>query len=304
MEPSDADFIRKLIEETESLPKARMPGRLSLIVSHPGILSYETKTPEQYDSDLRRKHFLDKISSEYKNAAYLPPEIAGPLTEYRHGNLGDLGSPYQHNGATSGRSPIGKGMSAMQSFAAIPINAARMLAHNIDPVQDRFPDAGRNLAVAANTLSMYGLEDAGVVPKGTGTIEDTYDQESDARSRVPWSVLDRRNPDSAIREVTEDRIARTLPTSSEHLMEAGVPWWAAMPWGGAMDMVLDPYPGFLGAAKAARAGRPAGAILAKEAAIGIGPGAAVPAAYGAVHGFNALRDLINPEFGDGRQASR
>jgi hypothetical protein len=304
MEPSDADFIRQLIAETEALPRAKMPGGMSLLANHPGVLSYETKTPEQYDADVRRKHFLEKVSEKYPNASYLPSDIGGPLTDYRQGNLGDLGSPYQYNGMFSGRSPIGKGMAALGSVAAIPINASRMLAHNIDPAQNRFPDASKNLAVAANTLSMYGLEDAGVVPKGTGTIENEYDAEAEARAKVPWAVLDRRKPDAALREVAEGNIARTLPTPSEHLMEAGVPWWAALPWGGSMDMIMDPYPGFIGAARAARAGLPAGAMLAKEAAIGMGPGTAIPTAYGAVEGYNALRDLINPEFGDGRQANR
>lgn len=304
MEPSDADFIRQLIAETEALPRAEMPGRLSLMVNHPGILSYETKTPDQYDADLRRRHFLEKASERYPNASYLPPEIAGPVIDYRQGRLGDLGSAYQHNGVFSGRSPVAKGMNVLGAIPAIPINASRMLAHNIDPVQDRFPDAGRNLAVAANTLSMYGLEDAGVVPQGTGTIEEEYDAEAEARGQVPWQVLDRRNPDAGIREATDARLARTIPTSSEHLMEAGVPWYAALPLGGGMDMMMDPYPGLFSAARASRAGRPYAGMLAREVGVGMGPNAAIPAVYGAREGYNALRDLINPEFGDARQASR
>lgn len=302
MTPEEAAFIRRLIEETNALPQAKMPNRLALMANPALLATSEIKSPQQYDQDMRRKHFLDKLSEEFQNPNYLPPQISGPLIDYKHGRMSDLDSAYQYNGVFQGRAPLAKAFQWWASMPAIALNTSRAAAHAIDPAQNRYPDAGKNLAKAVNTLTVYGAEDYGLVPKGTGTVADDFANESYARGQVPWQALDRSTPFGEIRESTQAAMDRAIPSSYQYLEEAGVPESVAMPWGAMMDMMLDPYPGFVGAAVKARRGLPYGRELASEIGIGLGPASAVPAVGAAGRSYGALRDLLSEEVfaGDGR----
>lgn len=302
MTPEERAFILKLIEETNALPKAQMPNRLALLANPALLATSEIKSPQQYDQDMRRKHFLDKLSDEFRNPNYLPPDLSGPLIEYKHGRMDDLGSPYQYNGFFQGRAPLAKGFQWWASMPAAALNASRLAADAIDPAQKRFPDAGKNLAKAVNTLTAYGAEDYGMVPKGTGTVADDYAAEHYARGQVPWQALDRSKPFGEIREITQANIDRAIPSSHQHLMESGVPEGAALPWGAMMDMMLDPYPGFVGAAAKARRGLPFARELLGEAGLGMGPSMLPPTIDAARGGYGALRNLLSEEVfaGDGR----
>lgn len=302
MTPEEAAIIRKLIEETNALPRAEMPNRLSLMANPALLATSEIKSPQQYDQDMRRKHFLDKLSKEFPNPNYLPHQLAGPLSKYNHGRMSDLDSPYQYNGVFQGRAPLAKAFQWWASMPAMALNTSRLAANAIDPAQKRYPDAGKNLAKAVNTLTVYGAEDYGLVPKGTGTVADDFANESYARGQVPWMALDRSEPFGEIRESTQANIDRAIPSSYQHLAEAGIPENVAMPWGAMMDMMMDPHPGFVGAASRARRGLPYGRELAREVGLGMGPSSAPPAVDAARRGYGALRDLLSEEAfaGDGR----
>ena len=291
----DIAFLRKLIDETNAQPKAQMPGRMSLLFNHPGILTSEIKSEQQYDQDMRRKYFLDRVAQEYENEAVLPENVRSPLLAYKRGEMDDLGSPYQNNGLLQGRSPTFKGFQWWASLPAAAMNAARMGANAIDPAQKRYPDAAQNLAKNINTLTFYGAEDAGLVPKGTGTVADDYAAEKEARGSIPWTRLDKSQDIANLREMSQAMIDRSIPSGGQYLMEAGVPENAALAWGGVMDMMLDPNPAFIGAMKAARAGRPVMGALMKEGGIGLAP-AMVPVGVDASRaGYGALQDLLSEE---------
>jgi len=292
MDPEDQAFLRQLIEETKALPQAKMPGALSRAFWHPGVLSYETKSPRQYDQDMRRKHFLDKLNERYgANPTYLGSALSGPLVAYRAGEMDDLGTPYQKFGSIKdplagvvdipydGRMPLAKAFQWFSAPAAVAINASKVVANRIDPAQRRYPDAEKNLAKAINTATIYGAEDSGFVPKGTGTAFDEYTKETDERSSIPWQHLDARPAYEAGSYSRQAKIDEAIPSSWQSLEQAGVPAWLAALWGGVMDTVLDPFGRSVAVVKMARSGMP-GALkeLVKDYAVGVG----VPSAGNAV----------------------
>lgn len=272
MDPVDEAFLRKLIDETKALPLAEMPSDLELAVGHPGILMNEIKSPQQYDQDMRRKYFLDKASGYYENAAAAPAEIIQQIQKYRRGEMEDLGTPYENQGFWQGRMPTSKGFQWWASLPAVAYNAAKLSANAITP--NMYPEAGKDLAKAANTFAFGFPEDLGALPRGTGTIMDDFNREKDERGLVPWVALDTDEAFQDLADRRQDAIDQAIPSGSQYLESVGVDGPVKYVWGGLMDSFLDPFTNTAGTLKAARAGKPALGMLLGDYAVGVG----VPAA--------------------------
>lgn len=265
---SDIEFLRRLIEETSSQPKAQLPGALSLIVNHPGILTSEIKSQQQYDQDMRRKYFLEKASEYYPNASAAPPEISQQILKYRRGDMDDLGTPYEYQGVFQGRMPTAKGFQWWASLPATAYHAAKLSANFITP--DMYPDAGKDMVKSANTFGLGALEDVGVVPRGTGTIADDYADEKDARGRIPWQQLDTDNDFYNLANIRQSEVDKSIPSGGQYLRSVGADIPGVDVLGGVMDSMLDPFGGTLATLKAARTGGPAMRMFLSDNLIGAG----------------------------------
>lgn len=266
---SDIEFLRRLIDETNAQPKAKMPGTLSLMLNHPGILTSETKSPQQYDQDMRRKYFLDKAGEYFENPMSAPTEMRTALLKYQRGEMDDLGTPYEYQGLFQGRAPTAKGFQWWASLPATAYNAAKLAGDAIAP--GMYPEAGKNMAKAANTFGFGFPEDVGLVPRGTGTIVQDYDQEREARGSVPWYQLD---ADTDFRRLADQRqaaIDEAVPSGGQYLQSVGADVPGVNVWGGVMDSMLDPFTATASTLKAARAGAPqAMRMFLGDHAIGVG----------------------------------
>lgn len=266
---SDIEFLRRLIDETNAQPKAKMPGTLSLMLNHPGILTSETKTPQQYDQDMRRKHFLDKAGEYFENPMSAPPEMRSALLNYQRGEMDDLGTPYQYQGVFQGRLPTAKGFQWWASLPATAYNAAKLAGDAIAP--GMYPEAGKNMAKAANTLGLGFPEDVGLVPRGTGTIVQDYDREREARGRIPWYQLDTDQEFGRLADVRQASIDKAIPSGSQYLESVGADVPGYRIWGGVMDGMLDPFAATGATLRAARAGSPqAMRMFLGDQGIGVG----------------------------------
>jgi len=299
MRPEDQDFLRQLIAETNALPKHAMPGRLAMIVNHPGVLAYEAKTPEQYDEDMRRAHFLDRINKQYdRPVAFMPASLARVATDRKHGKLDKLSSPYDRRGYMAPGAPLHNAMAWWSSLPAVAYAASAKLANAVDPEAPWDDKADDKFNSSLNTLTVYGAEDAGLVPKNTPTVMDVAASGRDARGAVRWDEqLDPRMVNDAISQDTAAKQLAITPDGYSHLKRLGASNRAAM-WGGlAMDSIVDPYSNLLPAARLARAGRQRAAAkeLMKDFGLGFGVGAAVeaPAVYD--QAGQAIRRLVGTD---------
>jgi hypothetical protein len=153
-----------------------------------------------------------------------------------------------------------------------------------------YPGAEKNLQKSLNTLTVYGAEDYGLVPRNTGTAMDVDESARETRGMVPWHA----SVDEAAERMADIDAAsgamkdRFLPTGYDHLTKSGIPAKYAQYWGPVMDMVLDPSPAIVDAWKLSKAGNPMRAIkaMATEAAPMLGPTAAI-------EGYTAYDKLLD-----------
>jgi hypothetical protein len=117
------------------------------------------------------------------------------------------------------------------------------------------------------------------------------------RGKVPWdaSVAGVQAYNDMLAQEAQAKMDRDIPTGYNQLSGLGAPYPVAMMGGAVMDLVLDPYPAFVGAAAKARRGLPAMRDLINEASLGAGPPAAAAAPYvwdesmNYLHGVNSGR---------------
>lgn len=289
LDDQDEQFIRSLIEEAGALPRAEMPPSKPLMGWGAPVAGMERKTPEQYDQDQRRKYVLDKLNERYgDNPAYLPVNLQAPLVKYRSGEM-DLGSDYQSTGMT--RHPLWTGLQWFASMPATAYNASKVLGNQITP--GMYPDAEKNLAKAANTLTFGVAEDLGAVPRGTGNYGDDFNAELDERGRVPWFMLDPQGEYEQIGAERQAKADQAIPAGWQHLESMGVPPTAAMVWGGVMDTMLDPFTQTAKTLKLARQGGPAMAAFIGDHAMGLGLPAALSAPAAARSAYGTAQDLLD-----------
>ena len=297
----DSEFIRQLIAETESLPKAELPGFMEWAAGHPSILNYRTKSPQRYDQDARRAHFMDKVLEKYPGA-YRSERFPEPMREalYAHHQdpkrLKSAYEPYTED------HPLVNTATWMASLPAAVAATSQMAANAVDPAQNRYPDAADDYARAVNTFTFGLTEDAGLLPKNKNAMRAAVDMR-DHRDAIPWKTLDTRFPDAMI-----DRAAageRRMTDSVESLRGAGVPESVAEPVGRVMDATMDPLVSLSAASTLSRMGRNWDASKQLLGDYGLGTaGYTVPMAMRGVSNTydtaNWIRDFLNPPAGVAR----
>ena len=292
MDQEDEDFLRKLIAETEAMrPRGQEASGIGQAFAP--LVGYEAKSRGHIEQDMRRKYFLEQLNEKYgHNPTYLPPELSGPLVDYRQGKLGELGSSYRNEGMFTGRHPLAKGFQWFASPGAVALNASQYVGDQIAP--GMYPDAGKNLAKSLNTATIYGAEDYGLVPKGTGTVYDEYALEREQRGEVPWTTLDAGDVYDVLGHIRQNRIDSSTPASRQHLEKIGVNPTAAAVWGGVMDTMLDPFNRTVSVMRMARAGIPGAAKeLAKDYMIGVGVPVGAEAVGAVPTIYNNIDRLLN-----------
>jgi len=254
--PEDMEFLRQLVKETKDLPRFERPGFVSRIINHPGALAYQTKSADQYDQDMRRAHFLEKINERFPKGptGFLPSAVTGPAVDYEYGKLPDLKSPYQRGLLTPGGhlSNVLNGMAALPSAA---YSLSGVLANSVDPEAPWDPQAEKRLARAVNTLTMYGAEDFGLVPKGTGTFADELPEQNRRKEQVSWQTLDPSSDYAEIDEATHKKQWEGTRTGFDHYTALGASPGLATALGFFSDAALDPFNNLPHAALLARAGK-------------------------------------------------
>lgn len=129
--------IRNLRAEAEGLPKAEVPayrGRApSQIWSRP-------KSAAEYDKDMRRAHFFDRA------------EEAGFDTQTTEEQIRALRSPWGEYGPDLPLSNAGRWFS---SFPGAVYATGQMLANQVDPLANPYPDAYRDLAKNVNNIVIF-----------------------------------------------------------------------------------------------------------------------------------------------------
>jgi hypothetical protein len=254
--PEDMEFLRQLVRETNALPQHAMPGFFSRIVNHPGAMAYQTKSEDQYDQDMRRAHFLEKINERFPHGAagHLPYEVVGPAIDYKYGKMPDLKSPYQRGLLTPG-SHLSNVMNGMAALPSAAYSLSGVLANSVDPEAPWDPQAEKRLARAVNTLTMYGAEDFGLVPKGTGTFADELPEQRRQKEQVSWQTLDPSSDYAAIDEATHKKQWEGTRTGFDHYTDLGASPGLATALGFFSDAALDPVNNLTHAAILARAGK-------------------------------------------------
>ena len=237
-----------MASEVNALPRRELPSTASLMFNHPGILGYAVKGAQEYAADNKRARYLEKIRAD-------------------HPDLEALDSPYYNRGVLSAGSLIPNAVNWYSSLPAIAYHGSEALANKADELVSRlggiepsnpYPDAAKNMAIAANTflLPIGGIDDAafGGTDSGAGTILDASDRAHDARGQVPWTTLRPQRVNAASQQAAENEIRSLLPSGETMLRKQGVNPTAARWWGMGMDTMIDPFSATMSALKAARAG--------------------------------------------------
>jgi hypothetical protein len=234
MAETTPEAIRRLIEETDALPRHELPDRPA-----PGKTAWSeanrtfwrrVKDPRQYDKDMRRAYFLEKLRNEHRDYAHDQRLYPG---QYGVSTLEDL---RDHTQPYTGDDSLSNASRWMASLPGAVYATGQMLANAVDPVATPYPSAPDDYAKNMNNLLIFG-EPFGVNKNHMRDMADMRDREA-ARS---WKILPTGPYNDAI---SEDRLLAGLiasPKSGERfLSEAGVSGPVAHIWGGVMDGTVDP----------------------------------------------------------------
>lgn len=270
-EDSDV-YLRKLISEAKQMKPKPLPGTWELMVGHPGIVAHGIDSQGEWDEDQRQAYVLQRLADKYPEPRMaLPNGVAREVEAYKAGDRRDLQTPYHYRGWYTSGAPIHNVVQSMAAVPSLAYSASGMLANAVDPVAPYDPNAKKTFDSSLNTLTGYGAEALGLVPKGTPTYADAAEEARQQRGnnvsrraagmgRSDWNATNQALADAKVDAMYRDGV--------EHLQDAGVPRVPSLFLGAAMDAVTDPYNGLGAAVKAAKVGRPALANLLKEFGLG------------------------------------
>jgi hypothetical protein len=232
-----SDIIRKLIQETEALPKAELPGAWEWAKNHPGILSYRTKEQERYDQDLRRAYFLEQMDKRAPEARTGEMLRAGSVDAVRA-----LRSPYEPYGDLGPASNDGPLANTMRWWGSVPgavYATGQMLANKVDPEGMPYPNAPDDFAKNINNFVAI----AEPLGKNKNHMRDMQAMR-EAQARLPWSAG--LGPGQMPREDADQLIAaigsrQADPKGGKQFLEdAGYGGNTAMIGGALLDAFVDP----------------------------------------------------------------
>jgi len=280
----DADYIRQLMAEARAMKTKPLPGTLSLVAGHPGFIAHEIDSPGEYDADQRQQYVLSRLADRYERpVASLPAHLAAAVGEYKRGELKDIDNPYHYRGWYTSGAPLHNFAKAFQSFGSGAYAVSALAANAVDPVVPFDPDAKKKFDTALNTLTGYGAEAAGLVPRGTPTFasvaEDARDQRGAMRGmdalpeqRAVWNAM--------VAQAHTNKTDALYGEGDKHFQRTGMSETPAAFAGAFTDAVLDPWNGLGRAAKMARAGMKVKALREVVGEFGMPMGAAAASVYG------------------------
>lgn len=226
-EPRDgAEAIRRLMAEVDAMPRQELPGFMEWAYNHPGILTSRTKEPRQYDQDVRRAVFLERLRRDHPDAAH----SAGLFHAADKAGLEALRSPYQPYSVDAPLSNAGRWM---QSLPAAVYATGQMVANEFNPKAPPYPQAYDDYAKNMNNLLVFG-EPFGANRNHMRDMADMRQREA----AMPWRQI---VPESVLEEGRAiDGLLAEPKTGRQFLSEAGVNGPVAAVWGGLMDATIDP----------------------------------------------------------------
>lgn len=222
------DLIRQLIEETSQLPRHELPGMWDWAKGHPGILTSRTKSPERYDADMRRAHFLEQAEKRARDQFLSSPSMLRASTP---DEIRKLRSPYQPYGADSPLSNAGRWAG---SLPAAVYATGQMLANEVDPEVTHYPDAYDDFAKSINNFVVVA-EPMGV---NKNHMRDMQEMRAEQDS-LPWhSSIPRQDWDDIVNQ--EYALRAETKDGRQYLAEAGLTGPGAQALGLLMDATVDP----------------------------------------------------------------
>ncbi len=226
-EPRDGgEAIRRLMAEVDAMPRQELPGLVGWAYNHPGILTSRTKEPRQYDQDVRRAAFLERLRRDHPEAAH----NAGLFHAADAAGLEALRSPYQPYSADAPLSNAGRWM---QSLPAAVYATGQMAANEFNPKSPPYPQAYDDYAKNMNNFLVFG-EPFGVNQNHMRDMADMRQREA----AMPWKQI---VPEQQLEDARAIQGLLAEPKSGrEFLSEAGVDGTVAAAWGGLMDAVIAP----------------------------------------------------------------
>jgi len=276
--PAEDGYLRQLIEESKGIKTKPLPGMGSLAWNHPGVLGYGIDSQAEWNEDQRHAYILGKLAERYPDAhASLPPHVAHEVEAFRNGERTDLTTPYHYRGVFTAGAPLHNLFQGMATVPALMYAGSAKLANAVDPVAPYDPDADKKWNSALNTLTGYGAEAVGLVPKGTKTFADVAAEASDERGNAAarWEAD---MPLQAWRDKVQADAANKVNDmyidGPEHFQRAGVSRVPSLFMGAATDAIMDPYNGLGNAVRIAKSGAPLKALWGLVKEFGFNQGAA------------------------------
>lgn len=212
--------IRNLKAEAEGLPKAELPGTLSLLANHPSVLGSRIKDEAEYDKDMRRAHFMDRA------------EEAGFDTNTTEAQIRALRSPYAEYGEDW---PIYNATRWFSSFPGAVYAGGQLLANAVDPVAKPYPNAYRDLAKNVNNIVIF----AEPMGKNLNHMRDMQDMRDAMRALpvdAPLAVRDYYR--AAYKQLADPKTGRQMLEEANAQDLIGPTGTRIL--GGTMDATLDP----------------------------------------------------------------
>lgn len=187
------DIVDEIVRLRNEAAQAKYdyPSMASVVVNHPGVLSYQVKTAPHYQQDMRRAQFLSGVAGvrdRYKRymrvtgdqSAHVLAEGLGRAGEIWPGleeavdKRDELRGPYWKRGVLAYGQPLRAGTDFMQAYASTNLNAGRMIAGD--------EGAGDDLADSANRL-LLGLPRA--IAGHKDPMQDAWEAERRAEEQRP-----------------------------------------------------------------------------------------------------------------------
>lgn len=280
-------YLRQLLDEARQMKTKPLPTGASW-GWNPSYLTHGIDTQAEWDEDQRHDYVLSKLAATYPDPRMsLPNRLAQEVEAYKEGRRKDIQSPYHYRGWYTSGAPLHNVVQGISALPSLAYAGSAMLANAVDPVAPYDPNAKKTWDSSLNTLTAYGAEAAGLVPKGTPTFadvaEDARQQRGDTRGRLAANKS-REAWNADTQAEADKRTDSMYIDGTEHYERAGVPKPAAYFLGAFSDSALDPWGGLGFAARTARAGKPMRALRDLISEFGLGQAAAGVAATGGLSG--------------------
>lgn len=253
MEP--ADFFNKTMAEAEAMEVPPYPGFFSRAINHPGLIGYETKTEDEWESDKRREYVLSRLAGEYRDShlrsAWGSNPLVDDVAQYRK-DPDSIGGLYRHRGVMAPGQPVHNALTWLGSAGSYvndvgPKALANLADYTVSnatggeyhpPYPNTLRDARRNM----NTFLFQ-------IPESVGMYESGSHMDDIAASRAKRSEGNSLGYSEGVRQLLEqyqdDELGKLLDSrmsdNVETLRESGAPEPVAMTAGTMFNAATDVF---------------------------------------------------------------